>query len=595
MPTDRPRALSGDRPATVPGALERAAAAFPDRGIAIFDSRGRRHERRTWGEILGSVRRAAGCWRAAGVRSGDRVVIVQPTSWEWLDAWLGAVWLGALPVAVAPGTPMGPAEGQVRKVEGVVERLDARRVLASEVFASAAAAPGGVDDKDDGEDDGEEAPGILAPRTAERFMTPEALFGLAPAQVERTRVEGAGAGGDDVAFLQLTSGSTGTPRAVQITHRGILHNARAIDEGIGAPRGAPTSEWADSLVSWLPLHHDMGLVGCVFVAMLAGIDLWLLQPTTFLARPKIWLQQLGCHGETYCHAPNFGYQLCLERLDAADAEDLDLSSWAFAMTGAEMIRPETVRGFCERFAPAGFRPEVFRPGYGLAEATLAVTMDLAGEGLRARSLPGEAKRDADLLDPDLAEVACLGPPVTDTAVRIVGPSGRTLDDGTIGEVAVRGPGVFTGYWNDPESTAEALVDGELRTGDLGFVEDGELYLTGRTKDLLIVRGNNLMPHEIEWLAEKVTGGGGALRSGAFSVSHGGRGEEAVVVVETRERDPAVIERQAREIRLEISRGLGLVLADLLFVRRGEIPKTSSGKVRRRQLRDLYLRDELRTP
>lgn len=582
MSTDSSPDLRDAPPTTVAGALERAAAAFSERGIAIFDRRGRRPERRTWDEILGAVRRAAGCWRSAGVGPGDRVVVVQPTSWEWLDAWLGAVWLGALPVAVAPGTPMGPAEGQVRKVEGVVERLDARRVLASEVFASAAGAPLETD------------AGVLAPRTAERSLTPEALFGLAPADVEST-----GAREDDVAFLQLTSGSTGAPRAVRITHRGILHNARAIDEAIGAPRGAPTSGWADSLVSWLPLHHDMGLVGCVFVAMLGGIELRLLRPTTFLARPQTWLRQLGRHGETFCHAPNFGYQLCLERLDATDVEGLDLSRWAFAMTGAEMIRPETVRAFCERFAPVGFRREVFRPCYGLAEATLAVTVDLAGEGLRTRAVPGGGSRgegpDADLLDPELAEVACLGPPVADTSVRLAGPDGRTLEDGEIGEVAVRGPGVFAGYWNDPEATAEALVGGELRTGDLGFVHGGELYLTGRTKDLLIVRGNNVMPHEIEWLAEKVTGGGGALRSGAFSVSRGVRGEEAVVVVETRERDPQVIATQKRDIRLEISRGLGLVPADVVFVRRGEIPKTSSGKVRRRQLRDLYLRGALRTP
>lgn len=498
-------------------------------------------------------------------------MVVQNTSWEWLDAWLGAVWLGALPVAAAPGAGLGPAEAQIRKVEAVSERIGARFVFVTDVFRTSAR--------------GLDAQGLEAPNTIERSITADELFGLAPATVRppsRTA--------DDLAFLQLTSGSTGVPRAVQITHRGILHNAGAIDARIGAPRGGPTGDWADGIVSWLPLHHDMGLVGCVFVTMVAGLDLWLLQPTTFLARPQTWLQQLGRRGRVYAHGPNFGYQLCVERLEDKHLEGLDLSGWDSAITGAEMIRPETVAAFTEKFAPYGFRPEAFRPSYGLAEATLAVTSDEAGEGLRTLPLPSEMADAA--LDADLSEVASVGPPLPGMSVRIVGPGGGSLPDGRIGEVAVRGPSVFTGYWNDPEATAESLVDGELRTGDLGFLQDGQLYLTGRTKDLLIVRGNNLMPHEIEWLAEKVIGGGGALRSGAFSVSHGAQGEEAVVVVETQERDDVRIEAQKRDVRLEISKGLGLVLADVVFVRRGRIPKTSSGKVQRRELRRMYLDGEL---
>ena len=447
-----------------------------------------------------------------------------------------------------------------------MERLEGRFALVSDVFRRSAQSLGALS-------------------VVERAITPDQLFGLAPDEVSPPRPQA-----DDHAFLQLTSGSTGIPRAVQITHRGILHNARAIDQRIGEPQGGPTSEWADGIVSWLPLHHDMGLVGCVFVTMVAGIDLWLLQPTTFLARPQHWLRELGKRGRTYTHAPNFGYQLCVERLDPGDLDGLDLSSWSAAITGAEMIRPETVAAFVDKFGPLGFRPQCIRPSYGLAEATLGVTCDRAGEGLRTLPLPSELAEQA--VDADLSEVASVGPPMADTEVRIVGTDGRTLADGRVGEVAVRGPGVFTGYWNDSAATAESLVSGELRTGDLGFLRDGELYLTGRTKDLLIVRGNNLMPHEIEWLAEKVTGGGGALRSGAFSVSHGTRGEEAVVVVETQERDDEKVELQRRDIRLEVSKGLGLVLADVVFVRRGRIPKTSSGKVQRRELRRMYLDGEL---
>ena len=286
-----------------------------------------------------------------------------------------------------------------------------------------------------------------------------------------------------------------------ISHRAALHNAVGSDLAIGAPHGEPVHKWAQSMVSWLPLHHDMGLVGCLFLSIYAGFDLWLFQPSTFLARPRLWLEHLGRHGNVFTPAPNFGYQLCIERLKESQREGLDLSYWRDAMTGAEMIRPETVDGFCEAFGPHGFRPETFRPCYGLAEGTLAVTFDMAGEGVRTRPIAVGAASGLGL-----DEVVCVGRPIHDTDVRIVGPNDRSRAEGDVGEVIVRGPSVFSGYYNDPEGTAESLRDGWLYTGDLGFLHQGELYLTGRVKDLLIVRGHNVMPHEIEWVAESVTGG-----------------------------------------------------------------------------------------
>ena len=496
------------------------------------------------------------------------MVIAQNTSWEWLDAWLGAVWLGALPVAAAPGAGLGPAEAQIRKVEGVVERLDARFALISDVFRCSAESLG-------------------APRTVERAIGPEQLLGLAPELVSApTRTT------EDLAFLQLTSGSTGVPRAVQISHRGILHNANAIDRRLGEPEGAPTSQWADGIVSWLPLHHDMGLVGCVFVTMVAGLDLWLLQPTTFLARPQYWLRQLARRGKTYAHGPNFGYQLCVERLKAKDVEGLDLSNWRVAVTGAEMIRPETVSAFVDRFGPHGFRPETFCASYGLAEATLAVTSDGAGQGLRTLPLPSEMVEEA--LDADLSEVACVGPALQDTEVRIVGRDGRSLDDGRVGEVSVRGPGIFTGYWNDPSRRPSRWWTASCAPATSASSDDGELYLTGRTKD-----SAHRPRQQPDAPRDRVAGGEGDRRRRRAAVRRllglprRPKGEEAVVVVEI----PGARRRQgrrpeARDIRLEVSKGLGLVLADVLFVRRGRIPKTSSGKVQRRELRRMYLDGEL---
>ncbi len=471
--------------------------------------------------------------------------------------------LGALPVAVAPGGGMGSQEAQVTKIAGLLERLGASRVISTAHFRAEATRLG------------QEAVGAAA-------IDPETLAGVS---VGRVRAPEDGEG--DIAFLQMTSGSTGLPRAVQIPHRAAIHNSIASDLAIGAPHGEPARRWAESMVCWLPLHHDMGLVGCLFLSILCGLDLWLLPPPTFLARPRLWLEHLGKHGRVFAPAPNFGYQLCLERLDARAREGLDLSNWRAAMTGAEMVRPETTGAFQEAFAPHGFRPEAFRPCYGLAEATLAVTFDQEGRGVRTLPLPVGAEAGLGL-----DEVVCVGKPLIDTKVKIAAPDGSPLPEGVIGEVHIHGPGVFAGYWNDPEATAESLRDGWLMSGDLGFLHGGELYLTGRTKDVLILRGHNMMPHELEWLAEGVTGGGGALRSGAFSVAQGEEGEVPILVVEVANRDPKALAALDREIRSRVGRALSLPLADLVFLRRGRIPKTTSGKVQRRQLRQSYLDGEL---
>ncbi|MCP4205270.1 MAG: fatty acyl-AMP ligase, partial [bacterium] len=218
-------------------------------------------------------------------------------------------------------------------------------------------------------------------------------------------------------------------------------------------------------------------------------------------------------------APNFGYQQCVDRIKDTDLEGLDLSGWQVAFSAAEMIRPETVGAFLEKFGRCGFKPENYRPGYGLAEATLVVAIDDTGSVPRKLPVPsGTDPRSTGDSGFGLSEVFCVGGPVLDTRIRITAPDGSAQPEGEVGEVWSKGPGTFTGYYNDPEATAETLVDGWLRTGDLGFLSSGELYLTGRLKDLLIIRGENLMPHELEWLAESVSGGGGFVVRSTSSTS-----------------------------------------------------------------------------
>ena len=548
---------------TLADLLRSVAEAHPARGISIFDARGRRSTRRTYPELLAGVQRTAALLSARGVRRGEVVLLSLDTSWELIESWFGAVLAGALPVVIAPPMAMGLGEAHLQKLEATLERLGVGLFLCGENWLAEAERC--------------RARGILevgctAPALAESTPPPGlALEGAAP---------------DDVAFLQLTSGSTGHQRGVAIPHRAALANVRAIHAAISAGWGQDVETEKHGAVSWLPLHHDMGLVGILLAGIAACTELRLLPPRAFLARPLIWLRELAGAGPCVSAAPNFAYHVCVDRYAAKTLEGVDLSGWHSALIGAEMVQPETMSRFVERMAAHGFEGSSLRPCYGMAEATLAVTYDARGMGIRTRPVPGVVDAGAP------REVVCVGAPVLETELAIRAPDGAALPAGAIGEIHVRGSSVFAGYWRDPEATAEALKDGWLRTGDLGFLQDGELYITGRIKDLLILRGHNLMPHELEWCAEAKSGGGGTARSAAFSIPGDAEGERAVLVVETAGEEAPALAELERAIRLEVGDRLGLTLADVAFVRRGRLPRTTSGKVQRAELRRRYLAGEL---
>lgn len=554
-------------PTTIPEALKRAAIDFPDRGIAVFDGRGRNVERRTFADFLESATQTASRIATLGLERHEPVIVALPTSWDWLDAWWGVLLAGGWPVAASGAGAISAGESQFDKVEAIMGKLDCQKVISSEGFRQQAIEHGHL-------------------WAQNSVFSLQEIQKLSPSQGFRPR-QGQP---EETAFLQLTSGSTGLPRAVMISHLGSLHNAVASSHAIGAPHGGPAHTWAQSMVSWLPLYHDMGLIGCLMLPLITGLDVWLLRPPTFLARPKLWLEHLGTHGLTFAPSPNFGYQLAVERIKPGQLDGIDLSNWKGAQTGAEMIRPETVNAFCEAFAPYGFNPRAFMPCYGLAEATLAVTLDTRGEGVRTVRKP--AGSDAGY---GLTEIVSNGEPIDSTKVVIRAPDGRNLDPDTIGEVCIKGPGIFNGYFRDEQATSAALTDGWFRTGDLGFLSDGELYLTGRTKDVLIIHGHNLMPDELEQLADGVTGGGGLMRSAAFSVADGPQGESAVLVVETSQTDTERLKGLEQEIRSQIGRQLGLPLADVVFVKRGRIPRTSSGKMQRSAIRLDYIEGRIERP
>jgi len=545
-------------------ALELNAARRPERGIHLIDGRGRAGEGRRYPDLLTSFQAAAARLATHGVRRREPMLVALPTSREFIEYWVGGLFHGALPVAMAPVGSAGALAVHLQKLDDVRTRIGAGTVVCSESLRDEARAAGL-----------EELAGACVTAAELDALTPRPDWKAHRAEP------------DEIAFLQLTSGSTGRQRAVQISHRSALHNARGIDETIGHPLGGPASEVLQSIVSWLPLNHDMGLIGCLFLSLIHGFDLWLMQPKSFLARPLWWLKHLGEHGPTLAEAPNFAFQLCVERVDPEAARDLDLSNWRAAMTGAEMVRPETIDAFCERFGPVGFRPETFRPCYGLAEATLAVTVDGVARGARTLSAPAGTDHGFGLTD-----IVSVGQPLPDTEVGIFAADGTRVRDGSIGEISVKGPSIFSGYYNDPEASAECLVDGWLRTGDLGFLDSGELYITGRTKDLIIVNGNNLMPHELERIAENASEGGGSRRSAAFSIADGADGERVVLAVEVSETDADRLATIEREVRLGVGHTVSVPLADVVFVRRGRLSKTTSGKVQRNRVRQQYLDGKL---
>lgn len=382
----------------------------------------------------------------------------------------------------------------------------------------------------------------------------------------------------DLAFLQYTSGSTASPKGVMVSHGNLSANEQAIAEGFDVRPG-------DVVVSWLPLFHDMGLIGGLLQPLHAGVPTVLMSPRYFLERPLRWLKAIERHRGTVSGGPDFAYRLCLERITDAQRDALDLSSWRLAFSGAEPIRHDTLEGFLRRFAPAGLRATAAYPCYGLAEATLFVTGARSGEGMHTGIFDAMAAQGPAL-------VAC-GWPASGHVLRIAAPDdGQERPDGQVGEVWVSGPSVAQGYWARPEATAEAFVqrDGRrwLRTGDLGLRHRGQLYITGRLKDVIIVRGQNLYPQDIERAVEASVPEVRKGRVAAFAVEGVGGlpGEGIGLAAEV----PRKLQGEVSPLALAESIGrvvgglCGEPVSVVVLLQPGALPKTSSGKLQRQACR-----------
>ena len=482
---------------------------------------------------------------------GERALLLLPSGPAFVEAFYGCLFAGVIAVPAYPPESLRPQH--VQRLRTIVDDAAASVILTDRASADTLAPlfPGRTVLAADGVEDG----------AAEDWRHP-ALSG------------------DRIAFLQYTSGSTSQPKGVQVSHGNLVANERLIRDGFGIGAG-------DTIVSWLPLFHDMGLIGGLLQPVFTGVPCVLMTPTAFLERPVRWLEAIGRTGGTVSGGPDFAFRLCVERIGEAALVGLDLGGWRLAFSGSEPIRRDTLDAFAAKFAPAGFRPESFFACYGLAEATLFVTGGRRGQGIGRLACDAAALGEGRVAPGgDMALMSC-GRPQPGHALLIADPeTGRPLDDGRVGEVWTSGPSVAHGYWRHPAATAAAFVEHHgatwLRTGDLGALSDGELFITGRLKDMLIVRGRNLYPQDLERAVEEQVPRIRKGRVAVFPVDQDGR--EAIGVAAEAGRGALNGGDGAQALADAVVRAVAEACGDppavVVLLNPGGLPRTTSGKIQR---------------
>jgi fatty-acyl-CoA synthase len=543
---------------TLPEALDEGSTSGA--GYSFLSEAGTRP--RSYAEMRAAAYRVAGGLRRAGLRRGDVVALVIGDAEQFLTALFGAMIAGLVPASLYPPSITADLPRFFDATAATITAASARAVVTTQALQA-----------------GFEA--LRRTGVVEMVLVRETLEDDPLDDPWRPSL-------DDVAFIQFTSGSTSSPKGVVLTHRSLAANI----DSIHAPTAlAPTSE--DTGVSWLPLYHDMGLVGMSIGALYCGRPAVLMAPEMFVKRPVEWLRAITRYRGTISFAPNFAYDLCVRRVKDRDLAGIDLSSWRVAGCGAEPVNAATLGAFAEKFAPVGFRETSFLPSYGLAEHVLAATFAPRGRRLRVQVLSADALANRRIAVPAVDDeravrlVSC-GVPLPGHALRIVRDDGSDAGVDEVGEIALAGPSLMVGYYNDPELTARVLRDGWLHTGDLGCLSDGELFVCGRLKDLIVVNGRKYHPQDLEWAVETLPG----LKRGrvvAFGSVTTGAADRVVIVAEPNGTVPATT--LIADVRRVIGDLFRLAVSDVALVPSGTIGRTTSGKVRRAAVRALYERGE----
>ena len=539
---------------TLTEALDFAASGTT--GYNFYDAKGNLRSVLSYSVLREKSRVSAKRLLGLGLTSGERVAIVADTTPEFVELFFACRYAGLVPFAMPVPVNLGSHAVYVQQLRGILEGSQASAALANDDYINFL---------------GEAAEGLQALRWV---GTPEQLTKLpAPDKTLQRNHQ------SETAYLQYTSGSTRAPRGVIITERALMSNLK------GIVRTGLEINPGDRAASWLPFYHDMGLVGMLMAPMVAQVSVDYLATRDFAIRPLQWLKLISRNRSTIAFSQPFGLKLCTLRVRKADLENLDLSCWRAAGVGAEMIRPDILRNFAEKFAPAGFSINSFLPCYGLAESTLAVTFSNTGKGFQS------IKVDAGtLIDKKIAvrvqadgrkynEFVNCGSPLPDHTVKVIDDSEQELPDLRVGSVLMHGPSIMTGYFNSPEDTENILRPGDwLDTGDLGFLFEGNLYITGRRTDVIIVNGRNIRAQDVEELAEQQPEIR-AREASAFSITDDNDITSIVLVIECRL--TSTEERQSLINRLQRLVYMAFGVKSLVeLVSPHTLPRTSSGKLSR---------------
>ena len=518
----------------------------------------------TYRRLQREARTVAANLLAQGLHGGDRVAIMLPTGLDFFTAFYGVLYAGCVPVPLYPPARPSQIEEHMRRIAGIVGNA-----MAAMLITDDRAKPLGHLLR-------AQCPSLGHVATVADLSRPL----TAPPLPARPHA-------DDIAFLQYTSGSTGMPKGVVLTHANLLANLRAMTEASGVSS-------TDIFVSWLPLYHDMGLIGACLGSLYIGFRLVLMSPLAFLARPARWLWAIHRHRATVSAAPNFAYEICAAKIDEHDLDGLDLSCWRLAYNGAEPVSPATIERFSARLARYGFTPEAMTPVYGLAESSVGLAFPPLGRGPLIDRLDRLALSESGIArcarpdDTHARHIVSCGRPLPGHRIRIVDGKGMELAERIQGQVQFQGPSTTRGYFRNPEASRRLFNGQWLNSGDLGYLADGELYLTGREKDIIIRGGHNIHPQELEEAVSRLPG----VRKGGVAIfpaadSHSGT-ERLVVLAETRDKKGSErYERLAVEINRLAVDLLGMPADDIVLASPGAVLKTSSGKIRRAACRERY--------